>query len=204
LSIRAWNVQRGIRNKLSDPEFLQIIKDCDIGFYSECWLPEGFCADSFSLEGFKTVPVQRQKCRGGGLLLIYRENISHKITIDKICQDSIVWVTIDKTCFSDMTGLFLCCCYIPDEGSVFYDKYGCDIYELILSDMESYSKLGNIALIGDTNSRVGTIHDAIDDDQLSRHVLDGMESLFSYPHEPSTQKRKTMDSRVNTLGRQLI
>jgi hypothetical protein len=183
---------------------LHLVKGCDIGFYSECWPREGFCADNYDLSDIKTMTVHRKACHGGRLVLIYKANLSDKITILKTSFDSVIWVKVDKSCFPDGNDIFIGFCYIPPEGAAFYHKYDCDLFASISLDIEQYSKLGSVALVGDLNSRVGTVSDVIDNDGLCKEVLDRLENCFEYSHEPYIKQRHSHDTHVNTHGRKLI
>ncbi len=44
--------------------------------------------------------------------------------------------------------LYLCCAYIPPEGSQFYIKYDIDLIDMLTQDIETYLRLGNVACIG--------------------------------------------------------
>ena len=111
--------------KLQDQEFLDIIKDSDICFLSECWLNQQFDQDDYDLNNFKTHCFRHEKCKGGGLFVMYNEKFAEFIKVEKVTADSLLWIHVkisNKLLVTDID-LYLCFAYIPSEGSLFYTKY---------------------------------------------------------------------------------
>lgn len=189
---------------MQDQDFLDIIKDCDICFLSECWLNQQFDQDNYDLNNFKTHYFRREKCKGGGLFLMYNEKFAEFIKVEKVTADSLLWIKISNKLLISDSDLYLCFAYIPPEGSLFYTKYDIDLFDAFLNDLELYAKLGSTACIGDFNSRIGSLEDHIQYDKLDEHVLDLIETCFVYPAEPCMTIRKSADSYVNSNGRRFV
>ena len=54
LSIVSWNIN-GIKNKINDPDFLELLRPYDIIFLSETWIDKG--EENISIDGFFSLSV---------------------------------------------------------------------------------------------------------------------------------------------------
>ena len=141
LRIASWNVNRGLDRKLGEQDFIKIIADYDIIFLSECWLSNESDPDfSLLFDEFSFHTFSRTKCKGGGLVLLYRRNLANNIKLCKVVGDSIIWVKIENLLAKDA---YVCFCYIPHDNNVFYNHYDIDLFEsllyLILIDIAEFS-----------------------------------------------------------------
>ena len=66
---------------------VKVFQNNDIIFLSECWLNVNI---KINLEGYTSVLVPRKRCRGGGLVLLYKEYLNNKVEILKVEHDSII------------------------------------------------------------------------------------------------------------------
>ena len=86
--------------------------------------------------------------------MIYcRKNISGGITKLNNNHSDLQWLKLDKSFFGLESDLYICVCYIKPENSVAANEE--DIFEIMSQDLDKYSTLGQIMLLGDLNSRVG-------------------------------------------------
>lgn len=92
---------------------------------------------------------------------------------------------------------------MPPDNNVFYRKYDLDVFEVLQEQIEHYSVLGNIAVIGDLNGRIGLENDFIMQDNLN--VFNCNETdLLNYEPDLSS-KRTTEDIKTaNSFGRQIL
>ena len=142
LNILAWNIQRGVATKLSDENFLSVIKPCDVCILTECWFPDQFDSTDYELDEFNMFTYRRNKCRGGGICILIKKSFEAKINVVKCSEDSLIWLRIDSSILTQNNDLYLCCAYIPPEGNAFYGHYNCDLYETLETDLMYYSDLG--------------------------------------------------------------
>ena len=114
LSFISWNVNKGLRQKLKDPEFVNIVNNYDIICLLECWVSEN---DQIELEGYEQHIFPRSKGRGGGIAIFYKSNLSHRVSIVENILNTIVWIKITGSDLSKP--IFIAVCYLPPESSVF-------------------------------------------------------------------------------------
>ena len=204
ITIKAWNVQRGLERKLKDNSFLSILKSCEIAVLSECWLTDNFDASEYELDAYKIIALKRSKCRGGGICILIKKRLEQKVSLIKQSEDSLIWLKLDSSLFTDGTHMYLCCAYIPPEGNKYYNYYDCDLFDLLESDLELYSGFAKVGVIGDLNTRLGLLDDIIRNDDVHQTLIDNMESLFLYPRDDLFVERNSKDNHVNNHGRKFI
>lgn len=183
---------------------MKLTENCDIGFFCECWVPAEFDTSDYDLPGLKVNYFPRTKCKGGGLVLFYKEYLAQYISLVKVTHDSLIWIKLDKKLSIVNRDVYLCFAYIAPENSEFYNKYDCDLFECIESDIARFSNEGHIGIFGDLNSRVASVPDTIEHDQLENNLRQRLERCFIYPNEPHNKERKSDDSHLNNFGRRLI
>ena len=201
MKLCAWNVSKGLARKLSNKEFLCEITDYDILFFYECWVKY---PEVLELEGFDKKCVFREKCNGGGIAIFYRKWLSPYIEFLNSSVDSIIWFKINKSLLYDNKDMYICASYVPPDKNVFYRKYECDVFEVIEQQIEHYNGLGNIAVIGDLNGRIGSERDFIEQDILDNHLRNNIFAFIDYELDIPSD-RKTEDLKPpNTFGRKIL
>ena len=63
-------------DKIKNVDCVKLFDNSDIVFLSECWLNINTNID---LEGYISIAVPRKRCRGGGLVLFFKEYLNDKI-----------------------------------------------------------------------------------------------------------------------------
>ena len=91
---------------------------------------------------------------------------------------------------------YLAITYIPPESSNYHTLYDIDIFSKLEEDLCFYKTKGNIALLGDLNSRIGRKHDFIYNDS----EID-LEFEYTNGDLPS---RNSMDHTSNRFGDKLL
>ena len=95
--------------------------------------------------------------------------------------------------------LYICSSYlIPERSSIFSWK-NIDVCSLLEHDVARYSKLGNIHLGGDLNSRTGLLNDFIDNDDRDRNI----QLPTDYTPDCLVPSRRNCDIIINNYGRWL-
>ena len=168
----------------------------DIEILSETW---GTCKHELNVD-YKCFDLKSQKRNtkkgraSGGLKLYYKSHL-HKYIKEIKQTNNYIWVEICKSLFLDLKeNLRICALYIPPENSEYnrkdiFDELGQDIIDLTNSDSP-------YLLIGDLNSRTGTIdeNNEHDDDPLTH---------FTTSKKIRT-KRENCDTTTNSQGKKLI
>jgi hypothetical protein len=67
--------------------------------------------------------------------------------------------------------MYICCSYVPQEKSKFYELCEFDFHETIESIVLEYSYKGEVFVCGDLNSRIGELNDFLYNDELDQYVM---------------------------------
>ena len=84
LSIASWNIN-GIKNKLSDPDFLEQLEPYDIFFLSETWIDK--IDENITIDGFYSLNVSQSgrhknaKHNSGGISVFIKNEYNNHIKI---------------------------------------------------------------------------------------------------------------------------
>ena len=186
---------------MADKEFLCEVINYDILFFYECWVKY---PEVLELEGFDKKCVYREKCNGGGIAIFYKKWLSPYIEFLNCSVDSIIWFKIKKDLLYDNKDMYICATYVPPDKNVFYRKYECDVFEVIEQQIEHYNSLGNIAVIGDLNGRIGSEKDFIQQDILDNHLRDNLFAFIDYEQDIPTDRRTEDNKPPNTFGRKIL
>ena len=97
------------------------------------------------------------------LAILVNQKTSKKVSIIKNSESNcILWITVGSS--SKPIEFILCAVYIPCQDSTYHDDY---IFEEIESDLVSFNADYNVPIIlmGDFNSRTGSLSDLLDLEQ---------------------------------------
>ena len=198
LKIGCWNI-KGIKKKIMDKDFKQYICNFKILGLVETWLGE---EEEFTLTGFKGYFKGKTKkgLRGrkpGGIALMVKEEKGTKSEIIQNKVEECMWVKINIKNEVFIIGVV----YNQPSGSVyenknFFNELKREVDELI----ERFDK-SRLILMGDFNARIG--------DRIERKRIEGDETVFDEIIEDARwgmilEKRKSRDSVVNRLGKELL
>ena len=146
---------------------------------------------------------KRAKRYSGGVLVYFRDELKHNLSIVKKDNRGIIWLKLDKCAFNVNNDIYLCLCYIPPENSSVYkngqsDLYECDLFDIINDDVLLFQDRGDIFLCGDLNARVGENDDCLENTGLDRFIdlPDSVQRVLP--------KRLTDDKTVNAFGNNLL
>ena len=201
MQILSWNVN-GLARKIVDPEFISIIKQYDLVFFTETWISKNtffnFDVTDYScvhLYGNKSRTTQRGRF-SGGITLYYRESIGKSKKIVDQHQNGILWVELDKRLFAFQENVYICCSYVPPSNSNIFNAENFDFFEEIESGLEKYKRLGKCFIVGDLNSRTAEVSDTLDLDMYTAD--DEMSKFVNIP------PRVSKDIVIDRNGRRLI
>ena len=103
---------------------------------------------------------------------------------------------LDKTFFNIECDWYLAIAYIPPENSNYHFIYDVDIFKRIEEDLSLYKTKGNIALLGDLNSRIGRKCD---------YIENNAEIDLEFEYVTGTNApRNSMDRTSNRFGEYLL
>lgn len=115
----SWNVNRGLEKKLGEHEFCKLLSSYDIVFLSECWVNSESTLDLFHLtQGYASFMYPRTRGKGGGMVILVRDELLAHFSVCKYVGDSMVWVKLSGIYKNDV---YICFVYIAHENSVFYN-----------------------------------------------------------------------------------
>ena len=201
LSFGAWNVG-GTKKHASDPDFVQLLSKHDLIVLGETFADD----DSAHFQGFKCINVYRKKKHknakrnSGGVSVLINREISKFVTVVRVTAEHLIWVKVDRSLTGYPSNLFVCCLYIPPNGSPYYENYpNLDLFKSLTHDIGDFSKLGHILLMGDFNARLGKKQDI-----PSQEKFDIFDTNNNVPPAIEAPPRNSMDSTSNVWGTKLL
>jgi len=185
-------------DKLTDYDFVDKLCSYDVIFLYETWAN---AQTDIIIDGYKCYNFYRKfqnrrarRCSGGVAVLI-RETLCRGISIVVNRHDTII--KLDKHFFGLETYLFLAGVYLWVENSPAYNIVNVDLFDLLQQDIELYQSIGNVFIVGDWNSRVGSKRDYI----VCDRYLDFVDYADYMPDIPSV--RYTVDAVCNSHGHKI-
>ena len=83
--------------------------------------------------------------QSGGLALLYKSKFNDWISVEKE-SSNFLWFKISKEYTKTARDIYMCGAYVPPYNS----NYFCpDLFEKLENDIENFSSLGSILLMGD-------------------------------------------------------
>ena len=198
LSFFAWNINglssKTFGDKLQNYDCLSMINNFDFIILSETWKKS-----NIQIEGFKTVVTNTMKTgkhgrNSGGLALIYKSKFDDWISIQK-SSPNFLWFKIKKQFSKTEKDLYVCGTYIPPQNSFYFLT---DLFEELENDIERFSSLGSILIMGDFNCRTGKYSNSVC--QEGNRLITNDQSEFS---SCGTQ-RNSIDNELNNHGKRLL
>ena len=169
LKIGSVNIQGGASRKLSFNDVKNLVNMFDIFCLQETWLTD---SDSLNFSGYSIHRSdrkhnKRRHCGSGGVVTLYRTNLEKGLTKLNSQSNDLMWLKLDKIYFNTDNDIYLCNCYIPPKNSSVtqIDHIGdaCSSFDILQKEVDLYDTKGDIALIGDFNSRTGNIQEVLHD-----------------------------------------
>ena len=167
LHIGSWNVQ-GLSNKCLDSDFVRVINNFDIACIQETWLSSSHnvCLNGYSyFRSDRNTRHRRSKRAAGGTVDFFKSSLKKGVQKLGSKISDFLWIKLDRKVFSLNKDIFICCVYIPPQGSVMH--IGKEYFETLQSEMLYYSVLGDVILLGDFNARTGGLQDFIKYDDIT-------------------------------------
>ena len=198
--ILSFNVE-GLKTKLDDPSFLELIQKYDIIILTETWKADTL---KINIEGFWDYSQVRPKHKNairhsGGITVLAKNHLRFGL---KLVEDTeeFLWFRLKKSLFQLENDIFLCAAYIPPNNTtptITTKKY---YFGKLNEILIKYNDKGDVVIMGDLNARTGnesSLHEKIGN-QLS-HLLPDIEATTL-----ETSNRCFCDVKVNTSGRKVL
>ena len=143
--------------KLQNTDCLDMINNFDFIILSETWK-----RGNVDVEGFKIVTSSTSKTgkcgrNSGGLALLYKLKFNDWISIEKE-SPNFLWFKISNEYTKTAKDVYVCGTYILPYNSNYFHP---DLFEEFENDIEKFSSLGSILIMGDFNSRTGKYSDNV-------------------------------------------
>ena len=175
LKFLTYNVE-GLKSKLNDPSFLDMIKEYDVIVLLETWL-DG--KQSLNIDGFwdysQIRPKHEKAIRfSGGITILIKSCFrpGTKLVTD---EEGFIWFKLLKSFFKLDNDIFICATYIPPHNTTSHINNKTDYWEILTNSLANYSCKGNILITGDLNARTGKNNEETD---IGDKHLDELHSLF--------------------------
>ena len=200
LRIGSQNIQGGLIRKLDFNDFSNIVHKFDIFCMQESWLTEN---NSVTINGYDMFRSERKKAKklsSGGVIILFKSHLSKGMTKIKSNYEDFVWAKLDKNFFGLENDVYLCNCYIPPSNSNMHLVRNNDPFDILEQEILEFGNLGDVIILGDTNSRTGRLQE-----QYSDHFNpynDNITINDNYDYEPLI--RGNEDSTINEFGRKLF
>ena len=201
MKIGYWNIN-GVKHKVDDEDFIDIVNKYDILALGETWLtPE----DNLQIDGYYCYSSCRNKSAGskfysGGIVFLVKDEIKHVVKIIDYKSDFMVWIKLDKSYLKSENDIFVSAVYIPPSNSSFYNKGGLDPFDEFENSVQNYASKGEVIIMGDINARTGCLPDYIKNDNC-KYLPNNDLNIFETDQE---NNRQNLDKVANLFGKKLL
>jgi len=179
----------------------------DFIFLTETWSSEEV---DMSVDGFIHYSLHRTdlavnaKRSSGGICCYIKNKYADKVKFIKSHSDDILWLKFEGILFDRTRDIYVALSYLVPENSGRSELADVSLYNRLLEDIilltdETNSRCDFLCL-GDFNSRVGSLADFVDHDELDSNVHILPDDYSHDLHLP----RSSQDSVVNRNGKLLI
>ena len=201
LNISFWNIHghksQYIGDKLSDPEFLDMLVGIDI-----IGLGELHAEGEVSIQGFvnKKQKIREKNVKGpkiaGGIGLFVRDEIEHLVEVIGNENDDSIWVKISREKFDGRCDLYLGTYYVSPDNSKHHNRKKYDFFSAVNDEVTNFMRKGVVLVQGDFNSRTGKENDFVGYDKTDEDLgLDNFDNQLS---------RNSEDKNTNSRGKDLL
>lgn len=165
-----WNIE-GIQSrtgsKSTDSDFLKEVNDFDIITLSETHVVKG---KSFQVDGFCD-PFEGIRCKhpkarkgSGGVAILVKHNIRKGVALHQSKSPDLIWLQLKKQFFRCPDDIFIGVVYVSPVNSSYTLKHDSSVWDTLSLDIDKFQNMGKVILVGDFNTRTGSIPDYIQND----------------------------------------
>ena len=194
-----WNINgyksKIIGNKLSDPQFLEMVSGTDILGLAEIHAEGEIFVPGFKLKKQK---IREKKFKGpkvaGGLALLVREEIDDLVQVIPNMNDDSIWIKLGKRSHDENEEVYIGTYYVsPPSKSKKSQEF--DFFTDFNEEINSFQKKGVVLVQGDLNARTGHDKDFVEYDKFDPV---GVENLCNQ------HIRNSQDLNTNARGKELL
>ena len=199
LKFLTYNVE-GLKSKLFDPSFLNMIMKYDIIILLETWFSEKQNLNIDEFWNYSQVRPKHQKAirHSGGITILIKKCFRPGIKLVKD-EESFIWFKLLKSFFNLDNDLFTCATYIPPQNTTLRINEKTDYWENLTNSLIDYSSKGNILITGDLNARTGKCNEIFDIRDKHLNQLCPIEDKIHI-----STLRNNCDSKMNKYGKKLL
>ena len=208
LHIGSHNIQGNLAKKFN---FVDVVNDShrfDIFCIQETWLTDNY---DIVIPGYHIFRSDRKKnkrknCGSGGVAILFKKSLEKGLKKIESKNNDLLWVKLDKKFFGMDSDLFLCSCYIPPENSPMHNRNKENIFDTLQAEIERFSVQGEIILIGDFNSRTGTLCETFYEPENDTTINHGIPDSIEYDTlvNEDIPERYNTDKTINQFGKKLL
>lgn len=161
--------------------------------------------ESLVINGFNSVHLSRAKSKksnkiSGGISVFVKSNLKAGVKFLEHKTNDYIWLKLCNTFFSTTEDIYLCFIYNPLSNSSYTQSLDEEIFDLLETDIEKYSKSGSVILAGDLNSRTGTKQP----DFIEGGNRNGVNQIFNnFDPDINVPVRFSMDETISSRGKYL-
>ena len=195
LKLGSLNIQGNAKVKCETSDLQNLIRKHHIFAIQESWMEKGdACPHIPSYTPFRTERKKHPRANrnSGGIILYIKNTIRKGVTKVSARANSggdAIWVKLEKNFFGINHNIFLCSGYLVPQADS-------DAFEIFRKEIEHFSNLGKVCLMGDLNSRTSTA-------QPTQYILD-LDNDHDILTSITVPTRNNKDKVVNENGRQLL
>ena len=172
LRISHWNVNgltsKAFGSKLEDQAFLNQILHSDLLLITET---HARVPHSISLPGYCTLQINRHQKnlearRGsGGIAVLVRNQWKKGVSFLHSSCNEMAWVRLNKSYFGHHSDIYLGVVYNSPLDSTYRGNENFEVWDALEKEIAEFSRVGQVTLMGDFNTRIGHRTDFIQNDE---------------------------------------
>lgn len=173
IKIGLLNVQGLItkaRNKLTEMDFKELVKDLDILLLTETWTND---TSEITLDGYDVSVLNRVRHRNarrdsGGIAILFNHDLCEDIKVVKKDGDDIMWIKINGSLLSSTQNMYICLTYVLPKGSSRIAHVTENVFDRIMLHMAEFEENEqgncNFLIAGDCNAHTKCTPDWVEND----------------------------------------
>ena len=210
ITIGCWNVE-GLRTRYGSSTLSKL----EFNDFKEYLTEDILCLlethakqdDRIELKGYNSVSINRAKNSkygrfSGGIAIMIREELKHRVEIIKSNETEHVWVRLIKANIETQGDIFVCFAYLSPINSVYNSQE--DVISKIMADVTRYNQKGKCIVVGDLNGYTNKEPDFIMHDDVNVNI-NTVPLPGDYTPDANLGSRENRDSHlVNRRGQEIL
>ena len=195
LKLGSLNIQGSAKVKCETTDIIRLIEKHHIFSICETWLEKGDACPLIPLyTPFRTERKKHPKAirNSGGIIMFIKNDIIRGVTKVLARANSggdAIWIRLDKNFFGTEDHIFMCGGYIVPRADQ-------ENFEILRKEIEHFSNLGKVCLLGDFNARTGV-------SQPDQFLLDP-DNNHDIVMPLHVMPRNSLDKKINENGNKIL